>query len=179
MKAMLALCTNVEDLWLYGFAALIPLIGALPLRRLSVSAVRMPFPPGHIFSHLTHLYLGGNYKVAEICAFVAALPKLTHLSVSGDDSILVSHKILQSSPSMRVIVVFEHYGRVWSVDEAAVGELPQDVRFVVMRPRNKIEDWYAGIQRGTDYWSDAETFVEKRRRGELDCTWYYLDSRMA
>ncbi|KAJ7353159.1 hypothetical protein DFH08DRAFT_60845 [Mycena albidolilacea] len=176
MKAMLALCTKVEDLWIYDLeAALIPLIGALPLKRLSVNAARTPLPPGRMFSHLTHLNLRGIYKDAEICAFIAALPKLTHLSVSSDASILVSHNILDSSPSMCVIVVFERYGRNWSVDKAAVGELPQDVRFVVMRSRDELGDWYAGIQRGTDYWSDAETFVEKRRRGELDSRNYFWE----
>ncbi|KAJ7800842.1 hypothetical protein B0H14DRAFT_3490279 [Mycena olivaceomarginata] len=144
MKAMLTLCTNVEDLWLYDLKpALIPLIGALPLKRLRVSAARMPLPPSRIFSHLTHLHLGGNRNSAEdTCAFIASLPKLT---------------ICRWAPTPR---------RRW--------ELPQDVRFVVMRPRDKI-DWYAGIQRGTDYWSDAETFVEKRRRGELDSRNYFWE----
>ncbi|KAJ7835929.1 hypothetical protein B0H14DRAFT_3461014 [Mycena olivaceomarginata] len=166
MKAMLTLCTNVEDLWLYDLKpALIPLIGALPLKRLRVSAARMPLPPSRIFSHLTHLHLGGNRNSAEdTCAFIASLPKLTHLSMGTDASVPTSHKIFESLPSIRVLVFFEHYRRVWSADKAAVGELPQDVRFVVMRPRDKI-DWYAGIQRGTDYWSDAENLCRKAQKG--------------
>jgi hypothetical protein len=173
-KAMLPLCPSLEYLWLYNLGAvLIPLIGDLPLRRLSVSAVRMPIPPGCIFSHLTHLHLGGVsnlhvggiYKVAEdACAFIAALPKLTHLSMNSVASVLVSHKILELSPSICVLVFFEHHRRIWS----AVGELPQDMRFVVMPPRHMIHDWYAGIQYGTDCWSDAEAFVAERRTRELD-----------
>ncbi|KAJ7353141.1 hypothetical protein DFH08DRAFT_774110, partial [Mycena albidolilacea] len=177
VEAMLALCTNVEFLWLFEIdAPLIPLVRALPLKRLTTDLYSF-LPSPNILPHLTHLHLGG-YPVEEdvrsICAFLMALPQLTHLAFDDDFLVPVARKMLELSRAILVLAFFEPflYSRVWD-PEAASGQPAWDVRFVLMPRRNMVEDWYAGVQRGTDYWSDAETFVAaKRRLPELDALHY-------
>lgn len=78
VKAMLALCTNVEFLWLFKMdAPLIPLVRALPLKRLTTDFDSF-LPSTDILPHLTHLRLGGDpveEDVRSICAFLMALPQ--------------------------------------------------------------------------------------------------------
>ncbi|KAF8193571.1 hypothetical protein K438DRAFT_836284 [Mycena galopus ATCC 62051] len=172
---ILALCSGVEDLLLQTALddTLLPLIDAMPLRRLSADFDMMPPATHPMFSRLTHLHLGDDpVNAGELPEILAALPKLTHLSLDGDISVLMSPEILASSQSLRALVFFEYDPRVWSDEVAA--QLTRDIRFVVMPVPDFAEDWYAGLQHGTDYWSEAETFVAKRRTGEIDplhCNW--------
>ncbi|KAJ7858675.1 hypothetical protein B0H14DRAFT_3447137 [Mycena olivaceomarginata] len=178
VKAMLVLCTNVESLWLFEIdAPLIPLVRALPLKRLTTD-LYWSLPSPNIFPHLTHLHLGGypiKDDVRSICAFLMALPQLTHLAFDDDFLVPVARKMLELSRAIHVLVFFSEpfsYPRVWD-PEAASGQPAWDVRFVLMPRRNMVEDWCAGVQRGTDCWSDAETFVAvKRRLPELDALHY-------
>ncbi|KAJ7834225.1 hypothetical protein B0H14DRAFT_1158658, partial [Mycena olivaceomarginata] len=170
---ILALCSGVQDLCLFGtFHALIPVIQSLALRRLQAHCVSMPPPTLRMSLQLTHLYLCGHPKdPGATCTALATLPSLTHFAV--DNLALVSHKILGLSPSIRVMVFFDHSSSVHT-DEVLDSQVTHDVRFVAMPTRNFVDDWYAAIERGVDYWSDAESFVAKRRSGEIDSV-YYVD----
>ncbi|KAJ7834224.1 hypothetical protein B0H14DRAFT_3709610 [Mycena olivaceomarginata] len=97
---------GAEDLSLFGsFHALIPVTQSLTLRRLQAHCVSMPPPTLRMSLQLTHLYLCGHPKdPGATCTALATLPSLTHLAV--DNLALVSHKILELSPSIRVMVFF-------------------------------------------------------------------------
>jgi hypothetical protein len=125
------------------------------------------------------LHLGDRPEDTEfICAVLSALPKLTHFATDNDKLVLVSHTILELSPSLRVLVFFEYYSKEHT--DKVAERLTRDVRFVCMWPQNLVDDQYAAIYGGGDYWSDAETFVAKHRSGEIDCeciawTWAITD----
>ncbi|KAJ7136382.1 hypothetical protein C8R43DRAFT_1203395 [Mycena crocata] len=55
-------------------------------------------------------------------------------------------------------------------DEQAehVSELAKDTRFMIMLCKFYLRDWQIGCHMGIDYWSRAEDFVAKRKRGEID-----------
>ncbi|KAJ7887664.1 hypothetical protein B0H14DRAFT_3856338 [Mycena olivaceomarginata] len=128
---ILALCSGVQDLCLFGtFHALIPVIQSLALRRLQAHCVSMPPPTLH---------------PGATCTALATLPSLTHFAV--DNLALVSHKILGLSPSIRVMVFFDHSSSVHT-DEVLDSQVTHDVRFVAMPTRNFVDDWYAAIERG-------------------------------
>jgi hypothetical protein len=89
-----------------------------------------------------------------------ALPQLTHLAFDDYFLVPVARKMLELSRAIRVLVFFEPplYSRMWNPEfEAASGQPAWDVRFVLTPRRDMVEDWYAGIQRGTDY------LLERRR----------------
>ncbi|KAF8171066.1 hypothetical protein K438DRAFT_2024161 [Mycena galopus ATCC 62051] len=170
-KRILPLCTGVENLSLYQSAdRWIPLIERFRLRRLYTDFKCLPPATHPMFSRLTHFHLCGDPEDMEsACYIISALPKLTHLSLDGDDLVFKSPRILESSRSLRVLVFFEYYATEWTIAE--VTELTRDERFVVMQSASIYdydEDWYAGVQHGTDYWRLAEAFVTKRRAGEID-----------
>ncbi|KAJ7887662.1 hypothetical protein B0H14DRAFT_3430691 [Mycena olivaceomarginata] len=94
---------GAEDLSLFGsFHALIPVTQSLTLQAHCVS---MPPPTLRMSLQLTHLYLCGHPKdPGATCTALATLPSLTHLAV--DNLALVPYKILELSPSIRVMVFF-------------------------------------------------------------------------
>ncbi|KAJ6452823.1 hypothetical protein C8R45DRAFT_638733 [Mycena sanguinolenta] len=177
LESILSVCTGVEDLWIDDMDnAFIPLIHSFPLKRLCVAFDNIPAPSQTLpmFSCLTHLHLRAHYGNDEpsILAFVEALPKLTHLGfthlswIGGRIYLPMLHRLLESSPLMRVLVIFKIPGPSWP-DEAFL-QLRWDLRFVVMPYRDFVADWDAGVQHGRDYWADAEAFIAKRRTREID-----------
>jgi len=177
--AVVAVCTGVMDLWLLDIHdAWIPLIESLSLRRLCAwhfdlfSKLR---PTHRVFSRLTHLRLGYNFKdVGSTCIALPALPHLTHLSLADDDAFApICLRMLESLRHLCVLIFFQ-YDTTVSVDNEALPLLAHDVRFVVMTLDNFATDWHAGAQRGTDYWSRAEIFIAKRRTREMNPLQYLI-----
>ncbi|KAJ6475924.1 hypothetical protein C8R47DRAFT_1141779 [Mycena vitilis] len=177
-EEILGACTGVENLWLSDLQdAWIPLIASLPLKHLYTSCYSLlhALPPTHqVFSRLTHLEIddcvddpdGGGGLV------LAALPHLTHLSFSHSGLILICPRLLECSTTLRVLVYLNRYEPLHN-ETQAVG-LARDVRFVVMRLPNYIRDWCMGAQYGADYWTKAEEFIARRRRGEIDPLQYVI-----
>ncbi|KAF8171064.1 hypothetical protein K438DRAFT_201425 [Mycena galopus ATCC 62051] len=168
-EAILTLCTGVEELCLVDIPdSWIPLIKSLPLRRLHIGIDAMQPLASGIFSLVTHLHLDGDPKdMGSTCAVVAALHKLTHLSLNGDAWVPVFCKILDSSPALRLLVFFR-MSEVWTRRDEVVAYLRRDWRFVALpSSRNGIlENWQ--VQPRRDYWSAAESFAAKRRARETD-----------
>jgi hypothetical protein len=174
--AILSMCTHLEDFCVFdAYDKWLPSVVSPVLTRLYATCESL-LPSTHpLFSNLTHLHLGGDEDdVASTCDALAALPKLpklTHLSFGGEgfEFVRASHKILELSQFLCVLVFFEH-SKVWHWTHADIAQVTRDVRFVVMPRRNTVDHWYARIQTGRDYWGDAEAFVAKRRTGEIDRT---------
>ncbi|KAF7330677.1 hypothetical protein MSAN_02453100 [Mycena sanguinolenta] len=178
LEMILRHCTGIENLWIFNTdEKLMPLVESLPLKRLYAAFKPVASP---MFSHLTHLQLGVNLdeNMDSVQAFIAALPALTHLSLSFDmfenEGVVFAmiHRILESSPSMLVLIIFDNATITWA--QEVPPQLRHDVRFVLMPHRHFVVDWHAGVQRGRDYWTDAESFIAKRRTREIDplkCLW--------
>ncbi|KAF8194013.1 hypothetical protein K438DRAFT_1934739 [Mycena galopus ATCC 62051] len=174
VEAVLAACSSVENLWLTGQKeAWIPLIAALPLKRLCADCypILHALSPTHqVFSRLTHVELEDLIPDPEDCNTLAtalsSLPRLTHLSFSFSGLISLCPRMLESCISLRALVCLNTYAM--SAYNAHELGLAPDVRFVVMRLPRYVEDWYAGAQSGADYWSRAETFIVERRAGDRD-----------
>ncbi|KAJ7088093.1 hypothetical protein C8R44DRAFT_892893 [Mycena epipterygia] len=57
---------------------------------------------------------------------------------------------------------------------SSVTELSRDFRFVAMCCEHYHLDWQMGACAGVDYWSRAESFIAKRRSGEIDALQYEI-----
>ncbi|KAJ6501848.1 hypothetical protein C8R45DRAFT_1189617 [Mycena sanguinolenta] len=125
----------------------------------------------HAFSRLSHLDLfevpTSKNWVIDICGF----PRLTHLSFNFN----IEHRnidaaacrlILAECKSLEVLVLIfsgEHrrdkfHGCRYFAD---------DPRSVTMVVHDFLEDWERGATGRDDYWARAETFIQKRRFGEI------------
>jgi hypothetical protein len=69
---------------------------------------------------------------------------------------------LQNCQSLSVLVSLDN-----TFYEYFVHTLSKDLRFVVM-DCSWFQDWQNGVHAGRDYWSRAESFISKRRSGEID-----------
>ncbi|KAJ7343836.1 hypothetical protein DFH08DRAFT_871336 [Mycena albidolilacea] len=175
VKSILEVCTGVENLWLWNAEEpWIPLIESYPLVHLYTSYTLLrSLPPTHgLFSRLTHLELLGAVDDTDTtCAAVVALPQLTHLSFSDSRFVPLCLLVLESCPSLRVLVCINSHAM--HAADSAEG-LARDVRFVVASRRDFVDDWVSGIQRGTDYWHRAESFIAARQDRQIDPLRYYV-----
>ncbi|KAJ7887652.1 hypothetical protein B0H14DRAFT_2695691 [Mycena olivaceomarginata] len=156
---------NVEEPW-------IPLIESYPLEHLYTSYTLLrALPPAHgLFSRLTHLELLGAVDDTDTtCAAVVALPKLTHLSFSDLRFVPLCFRVLESCPGLRVLVCINSHAMRAEAIGSAEG-LARDVRF------DFVDDWVSGIQRGTDYWHRAESFIAARQARQIDRQCTHLNS---
>jgi hypothetical protein len=180
MVIILPACTGLENLWLLHIDdACIPLIAAYTLKHLhtaSYEALFRAFPPAthQFFSRMTHLELmTGSRDMDATYAALSALPHLTHLAFTADNLIRICARLLQSdsSPCLRVLACRNKYAV--SLVQSVAPQLVQDVRFVVvlMDRMRFIGDWHRGAQRGTDFWTHAESLIAKRRSREIDRAW--------
>ncbi|KAJ6462909.1 hypothetical protein C8R45DRAFT_1220414 [Mycena sanguinolenta] len=175
LEMILRLCTGVENLWISTVPeTLILLVESLPLKHLSAPFESMPPPTSQMFSRLTHLRLAVHLdeNMDSVWAFVVALPTLTHLSFSFD---MYQHEgpvfpmvlqVSESSPTIQVLIIFTDSMMLWA--NRVPPDVRRDIRFVLMPYRDLVADWFAGVQHGTDYWSDAEAFIAKRQTGTID-----------
>ncbi|KAJ6512987.1 hypothetical protein C8R45DRAFT_331212 [Mycena sanguinolenta] len=181
IKTILSACCGVVDLVVHG--GFLPDSHSLPLRRLSISlwhifeykSIDFLAPPPSVdftqpnFSHLTHLDMRDYFQVdseADNMAGLATLPQLTHLSFNVSRIFRVFYRILTSSASLQILLLFTPHrvtSRTLGAEENL--DLLQDVRFVVMYRRNMHRAWQMGAHTGQDRWAQAEDFVARRRLG--------------
>ncbi|KAJ7144496.1 hypothetical protein C8R44DRAFT_725425 [Mycena epipterygia] len=142
---LLALCDATIDLHLFvGSSTLLPLLGALPLQRLSARLAELfPDLSGLDFAHplftkITHLDLhdfpAGSWDTWSGLAQLPALTLRDYLRVS-------------SMPGYATVAI--------------------DPRFVVLLVPDLFEDWEVGARGGADRWVRASELVRKRRSGEV------------
>jgi hypothetical protein len=74
---------------------------------------------------------------------------------------------LQNCQSLSVLVSLDIDELDDTFYEYFVHTLSKDLRFVVM-DCSWFQDWQNGVHAGRDYWSRAESFISKRRSGEID-----------
>ncbi|KAJ7461168.1 hypothetical protein FB451DRAFT_1562985 [Mycena latifolia] len=172
--ALLASCKGLENLWMRALTAgrddsvLLPLFASFRLKHLysNVNWFLRAFPPTHpFFSQITHLELF-DYVDDTTISSLSLIPQLTHLSFTQSPFIPMCLHILDTYPSLCVLVFLDRWrGDLFGIYAPA---LANDVRFVVIRHRGFLQDWHRGVSTGSDYWRRAEIFIAKRRSGEID-----------
>ncbi|KAJ7849619.1 hypothetical protein B0H13DRAFT_1644930 [Mycena leptocephala] len=180
----LAACSATINLALFdvscveGDAALLELLGAFPLKRLSARENYWLGPGGWdfghpLFAHITHLDLPGNldHQWAKWSP-LALIPRLTHLSFSENflsrSSPSIFSAILGHCKSLQVLAIVFPYPAMLKYIVMSIDLQPSsfDPRVVLAVP-DRQADWETGARGGDDYWIAAERLVEKQRAGDF------------
>ncbi|KAJ7229904.1 hypothetical protein GGX14DRAFT_581596 [Mycena pura] len=187
---VLAACTGIVDIILgqwYTAPALIPLLSAMRLQRLSASleylfgsfaAVDLTHP---LFASLTHLDASDNLRLDveyTICAQIPLLPSLTHLCLNGPVAWAQVETLLTECPRLQVlafiVVVSGRHIMRW-VQNGSI----RDARLVATAYNHKHADhwnhWEIGAAGGRDVWAWADEFVAKKRSGSIEVSRFWLD----
>ncbi|KAJ7087506.1 hypothetical protein C8R44DRAFT_820224 [Mycena epipterygia] len=176
----LSVCTGVQNLWIAELALedMIPFIARLPLQHLyaHVLPILRTLTPAHpFFSRITHLELLDLSYDLEAWSGLSRIPHLTHLSFNDHDFIPLCPLLLETCASLAVLVCLnENALRISTPHHSYAAGLSHDSRFVVMACTYYIKDWQMGVHAGKDYWSRAESFITKRRSGEIDRLQYLI-----
>jgi hypothetical protein len=153
-----------------GSAALLPILGALPLRHLSLALRQSfqlfpwpnPFDGGHsLFSQITRLgILDKQVQVDDRRTWsgLAQIPRLTHLSALSYMSESVSHGVLKHCKFLEVLVFVCNDQEQFDQNQARA-ELTDDPRFVMLVVTDRLSDWEMGARGGEDYWVRASALV--------------------
>ncbi|KAJ7443132.1 hypothetical protein FB451DRAFT_1296298 [Mycena latifolia] len=174
---VLKVCTGLVDFASEGDfldPTLLPILGKLPLRRLSTDLYRLfdgyeSIDLTHpVFRSLTHLeILDPIYNDdTRIITCLPALPALTHLRLS--DSIPWKHvaTLLADCPRLEVLISsFPTIKAPWAVQCARICPI-HDPRFVISIYRSSPRSWEVH-QRRPSTWSLATAFVSARRSGAV------------
>ncbi|KAJ7154502.1 hypothetical protein C8R46DRAFT_1117539 [Mycena filopes] len=178
ITAVLSTCRATTNLLLFftGHPTHLPLLNAMPLRRLSV-LLQLLFPSPvekdvtlPLFANITHLdifyYLNEPW---ESWSKLAKMPNLSHLSFHDHYiSNAICQGVLKQCKSLEVLAI------VFTTRDALRKQAPKraplgaDPRFVMMLLADYLGDWENGAHGGEDYWVRAEEYVRQRRDGETE-----------
>ncbi|KAJ7155214.1 hypothetical protein C8R46DRAFT_437716 [Mycena filopes] len=184
-------CSDIHSLFLDGTfdAKLLDILDQMRVRRLNLSlpSSLSGWPKATLtrptFLRLTHLEL---FKTARSQSAhlswhdwspLASLPALTHLCLSGSISSHLLSDIVAECAQLLVVAT-----AWWDMTEGAerASRFAQsltftDPRVVVMAIDNYTDDWKLGAEGGADFWVRAESFLARKRKGEIPPTIFFLD----
>jgi hypothetical protein len=178
---ILASCTGIVNFAMISTnPSFLPLLENKRLEHLSIS-LRQLFDNGlilrnlthPIFTHTTHLALFDFAHNDPDCATVALLPVLTHLCIYSfvrRDQLL---EMLAACKDLQVLVNMHINAEPeWGLaDICARLAIYDEPRFVLFTLDNSVHafarDWERGRRGKKDFWTVAEGFVQKKRRGEI------------
>ncbi|KAJ7052123.1 hypothetical protein C8F01DRAFT_1376461 [Mycena amicta] len=200
-RSTLSFCSGVTALAVAGRDSadkLLPTIAVMPIQRIAVylsgimhitDASRPEEIAAHpVFHCLTHLDFFETISgtISALIALLPCLPRLTHLAF-GDSGPLDTisepmEHILRNCRSLQVLVVLYYDRSSRPVGSAvrwaarAMGEImiPEslcDPRLVL----SSYELWCEGVLDGPNYWTVAEDFIARKRRGEIDANNFWAD----
>ncbi|KAJ7694377.1 hypothetical protein B0H17DRAFT_1057510 [Mycena rosella] len=170
VEEVLSSCSDVTNLLLFVDLdpRLFDLVARMPLQRLCTD-LRGLFAEGidlthPLFTNITHFDIIDSTASMEDWAGLALLPSLTHLAFNDDESLHAFRGALENCKSLLVLVVLCH------PSNPELSTFASDVRFVVVRSASMRyrQDWQRGARGGTDYWRTAESFIARRRSGNID-----------
>ncbi|KAJ7101921.1 hypothetical protein C8R44DRAFT_808888 [Mycena epipterygia] len=178
---LLSACSTTVNVQLFGGGPeLLPLLGTMPLHRLSASlTILFPGPTGPDFSHslftkITHLDLAESSHTWELWSGLAHMPCLTHLSFFHEFvAVAVCYSALLHCKSLQVLAMLS--GNPPSTLGLAYRPLTSDPRFVLVGIRTRELEWETGALGGEDHWARANDLVRKRRSGETKDYFIRLD----
>ncbi|KAJ6475961.1 hypothetical protein C8R47DRAFT_662304 [Mycena vitilis] len=175
---LLTLCTGLTSFgcnyaWTDG--SILPILGEKRVRRLSITLPELfgaaEADLGHpLFHSVTHLDILGRPGIEQVIGDVPKLLALTHLCLDCEVPEELMSSVLADCPSLTLLLVQTYHG------SEPVDYQIRDVRFVVGICGDYWVDWEAGATQLTDFWSEAEDFVERRRNGEIEATRYWLNA---
>ncbi|KAJ6598401.1 hypothetical protein DFH09DRAFT_57403 [Mycena vulgaris] len=132
------------------------------------------------FRTVTHMGIFDTISNSDLqmCAGLTAMPALTHLCLSGGDLMygddFLRHVLDQCSHLQLLVNVLYTDS---DLTEITASPPVADVRFVVYLFNNYYAaEWYTGARGGDDFWATANTFVARKRRGEIEASCYLLES---
>ncbi|KAJ6460050.1 hypothetical protein C8R47DRAFT_1226414 [Mycena vitilis] len=176
---LLNLCSRATSLVLpyyYSSPDLLPILAQLHLQRLAIHPQRL-FGSGTIdfehplFHSITHLTLLVAEGVPDALQDIPKLPALTHLSLSPLIPRELLMTVLAKCPRMMLLLTQWHT----SFEERyEADQIPciYDVRFVMRMYDDcwvELEDNAKGLP---DFWDEADDFVARKRKGEIEGEWY-------
>ncbi|KAJ7101898.1 hypothetical protein C8R44DRAFT_808853, partial [Mycena epipterygia] len=181
---LLSACGATVNLQLFsGSPGLLPLLGAMPLHRLSAFLSDLfPGPTGPDFSHslftkITHLDLGDSPHTWELWSGLAHMPCLTHLSfMLNFVAVCVCHSALLHCKSLQVLATLCINGT--STLGPSYQPLISDPRFVLVGIGKHESDWETGGRGGEDHWTRANDLVRKRRLWETQGLFHQARCRL-
>ncbi|KAJ6458042.1 hypothetical protein C8R47DRAFT_1203298 [Mycena vitilis] len=136
-------------------------------------------------THLSLFYQPRGSMQEQWCdwASLAALPALTHLSLSKNLARDILREALAECHNIVVVIaiIWGHYphGRASAI-EFAQGLTVSDLRIAVVLIPHYSKDWEIGARGGPDYWVRAEAFVARKlEQGGTEPINYFLDESKA
>ncbi|KAF7364067.1 hypothetical protein MSAN_01065500 [Mycena sanguinolenta] len=135
----------------------------------------------YAFVRLTHLDLFEVPASESWTTDLCRLPRLTHLSFNFDADFRPTRKnidatacrlILAGCKSLEVLVLV--YLDESSREEFDCQYFSNDPRSVTVVVEDFLGDWERGATGRDDYWIRAESFIQKRRRGEIKVSEYAI-----
>ncbi|KAJ7053574.1 hypothetical protein C8F01DRAFT_1260554 [Mycena amicta] len=189
----LCLCTGVTGLAIIGGTyaeKLLPVLSAMPIRRIAGSLFEIlgltaDSQPKEIAAHpllrcLTHIDLFEQLHDPQVRSLIGAisfLPFLTHLGINHCSGILNTvcewiERILKTCQSLRIVAILDYDppGGL-SAHQAEIPKSLRDPRLVLCSTRS----WFEGVLDGPNFWTVAEDFVARKRRGEVDANIFWAD----
>ncbi|KAJ7765483.1 hypothetical protein DFH07DRAFT_810738 [Mycena maculata] len=181
VQAFLRLCPNLVSFAAFGVRA-----SGLPLVLQEMSQLRKW--TGNLQDHfagsgtidlrhtfvrrLTHMDLIDlSASDSSLILGLATLAALTHLAVNSNVSVDAVWCVLEQCTQLQVLVHFwpEHSDKSRIAHEIGSGPPAEDVRFVVGFHRvDRLHDWRVAARGETGFWTAADTFITRKRRGEFD-----------
>ncbi|KAJ7126349.1 hypothetical protein C8R44DRAFT_980137 [Mycena epipterygia] len=174
---IISVCTGIQRLALYRypeFALVLSLQDLESLNGLQRLAANLVGEHSDVnlrhsaFSTITHLEILDEPWPGDL-ADLTLLPALTHISVSSGHYPQFLVLLLEGCTHLEALVNF-YDSTPPSMEELAARIHSNDLRLVLMKfPTwdEHIKDWTVGTNGGQDFWSRADLFISKRRRGEI------------
>ncbi|KAJ7108157.1 hypothetical protein C8R44DRAFT_744110 [Mycena epipterygia] len=186
LETFVAACPGIASFSLIGDItrpALLPLLGAMHIRRLSVDvgmlfgnaaddagSVDLEHP---LFASVTHLDLFDGMEMEDGTGpdwlkRLSTLPALTHLGFATPPTPVILQHILEKCIRIRVLIV--EFNVLEMKDAIALAQEInfKDPRLVLAVYRNYYSDWELGVRGGEDIWMRAEQFIARKGRGEIE-----------
>ncbi|KAJ7165494.1 hypothetical protein C8R43DRAFT_1232571 [Mycena crocata] len=156
-------------------------LGTLPLRFLHLASrdfvemTKIDPLQYSCFANTTHLELFladqqlGPEEEIVACTALAALPRLTHLSLEIQSPTPLWARLLEMCKGLHALLLLHFIPKKNIVIDIA------DPRFVAIPPMDDYAaDWQMGVLTGMGYWARADDFIAKRISGELPRTAFFL-----
>ncbi|KAJ6585712.1 hypothetical protein B0H19DRAFT_1110562 [Mycena capillaripes] len=192
-KTLLSNCPDIINLLIAREFKLyfIPLLNRMRVRKLYIIAPQSASEwarstlKHQLFLSVTHLFFyQKEYEEPEPSTWndwsqLAFLPALTHLALSESLSRgILPHVIAECLGLVLVATLFwsNMGGEREKATHLAQNPPVADPRVLVMVLSTFIlPDWKIGAEGGDDFWVRADTFIVRKRRGEIESTCYILD----
>ncbi|KAJ7776169.1 hypothetical protein B0H16DRAFT_1879574 [Mycena metata] len=179
-------CSSVHNLFLGGVVTpdILDILDRMRVRKMSIT---LPLPllrwpeqalTRPAFRHVTHLdmYQEENEHSSWVdWSSLASLPALTHLCLSETMASDILHEVLAECPRLVIMVTAWWNDGVEDVTSFAETFTNTDPRVVLMAVPSYSEDWKIGAEGGDDFWARADTFVARKRRGEVEKNCFVLE----